>query len=250
MKAKHCLRVLEFCGTLDPVAAQFNRELSAIHRLLEQTAPGVNPDGTTAELVNLPEAEHPLSPASQARYLLTIPPQADPDRAKISAALLGMLCNPFGNHSFRKLAEETVLTRRWTGGSTDPTRHEATQMIERLDWDYESAQPFRLNVGSLALGSGNHVAPMMMEMGGVEAAEAAAAGGGLAAMVPPPPPPMPPMAVSGTQGWVHDALAPQQPVGLVGSDMPAEMMFGRMRIPQPCGWVADEQLRRSSRFPQ
>ncbi|KAK8004508.1 plasma membrane SNARE protein (Sec9) [Apiospora arundinis] len=252
MKAAHCLRVLEFCGSLDPVAAQFHRELSAIHRLLDQTSPGVNPAGTTAELVNLPAADQPLSPASHGRYLLTIPPNADPSRAQISAALLSMLCNPFGNHSFRKLAEETVLTRRWTGGSTDPTRHEATQMIERLDWDYESAQPFRLNVGSLALGSGNCVAPMMMmEMGGVEAAEAAASGlGASAAMVPPlPQSSMPHMTGSGTQGWVHDALAAQQPAGAAAA-MPAEMMFGRMRIPQPCGWVTDEQLRRPSRNPQ
>ncbi|KAK6832871.1 hypothetical protein PG987_007565 [Apiospora arundinis] len=252
MKAAHCLRVLEFCGSLDPVAAQFHRELSAIHRLLDQTSPGVNPAGTTAELVNLPASDQPLSPASHGRYLLTIPPNADPSRAQISAALLGMLCNPFGNHSFRKLAEETVLTRRWTGGSTDPTRHEATQMIERLDWDYESAQPFRLNVGSLALGSGNCVAPMMMmDLGGVEAAEAAASGlGASAAMVPTlPQSSMPPMTGSGTQGWVHDALAAQQPVGAAAA-MPAEMMFGRMRIPQPCGWVTDEQLRRPSRNPQ
>ncbi|KAK7954150.1 hypothetical protein PG988_014844 [Apiospora saccharicola] len=235
MKAAHCLRVLEFCGTLDPVARQFHHELSAIHRLLDQTLPGVNPEGTTAELVNLPAAEQPLSPASQGRYLLTIPPNADPDRAQLSAALLGMLCNPFGNHSFRKLAEETVLTRRWTGGSTDPTRHEATQMIERLDWDYESAQPFRLNVGSLALGSGNCVAPPMMELSGVEAVEAAA-------MIPPP---LPFMEGRGTQGWVQDALAPQQPGG--SAAVPAEMVFGRMRVPQPCGWVTDEQLRRPPR---
>lgn len=239
MKAAHCLRVLEFCGTLDPVARQFHYELSAIHRLLDQTAPRANPEGTTAELVNLPAAEQPLSPASQGRYLLTIPPNADRDRAQLSAALLGMLCNPFGNHSFRKLAEDTVLTRRWTGGSTDPTRHEATQMIERLDWDYESAQPFRLNVGSLALGSGNYVAPMM-ELSGVEAVEAAATGlGGPAAMVPPP---LPPMEGAGTQSWVHDALAAQQPAAPAA--VPAEMVFGRMRVPQPCGWVTDEELRR------
>ncbi|KAK8017784.1 hypothetical protein PG993_014110 [Apiospora rasikravindrae] len=238
MKAAHCLRVLEFCGTLDPVAAQFHRELSAIHRLLDQTAPGSNPEGTTAELVNMPAAPQPLSTASQGRYLLTIPPNADADRAQLSAALLGMLCNPFGNHSFRKLAEETVLTRRWTGGSTDPTRHEATQMIERLDWDYESAQPFRLNVGSLALGSGNRVAPMM-ELGGVEAVEAAA-GAGQGMMSPQPQLPSM-MGAEGAQCWVQDALAPQQPVGT--SAMPAEMMFGRMRIPQPCGWVPNEQSR-------
>ncbi|KAK8038340.1 hypothetical protein PG994_015107 [Apiospora phragmitis] len=241
MKAAHCLRVLEFCGTLDPVAAQFHRELSAIHQLLDPTSPAFNPEGTTVELVNLPAAEQPLSTASQGRYLLTIPPTADPARAQLSAALLGMLCNPFGNHSFRKLAEETVLTQRWTGGSTDPTRHESTQMIERLDWDYESAQPFRLNVGSLALGSGNHVVPPpMMELGGVEAAEAAAGAG--AAMMPPP---LPPMAGPGARGWVQDALAAQQPAGPAG---PAEMVFGRMRIPQPCGWVSDEQLRRPRNF--
>ncbi|KAK7996031.1 hypothetical protein PG991_015498 [Apiospora marii] len=238
MKAAHCLQVLEFCGTLDPVARQFHTELSAIHRLLDQTSPRANPEGTTAELVNLPPAEQPLSPASQGRYLLTIPPNADPDRAQLSAALLGMLCNPFGNHSFRKLAEETVLTRRWTGGSTDPTRHEATQMIERLDWDYESAQPFRLNVGSLALGSGNHCVPPMMKLSGVEAVEAAA-------MVSTSSPPLPPMEGAGAQGWVQDALAPQQPGG--SAAVPAEMVFGRMRVPQPCGWVTDEQLRRHPR---
>lgn len=248
MKAAHCLQVLEFCGTLDPVARQFHAELSAIHRLLDQTAPRANPAGTTAELVNLPAAEQPLSPASQGRYLLTIPPNADPDRAQLSAALLGMLCNPFGNHSFRKLAEETVLTRRWAGGSADPTRHEATQMIERLDWDYESAQPFRLNVGSLALGSGNRcvvAAPPAMELSGVEAVEAAAMVSSSPSR-PPPPPPLPRMEGAGAQGWVQDALAAQQPGGGSAAG-PAEMVFGRMRVPQPCGWVTDEQLRRPSR---
>lgn len=227
--AEHCLEVLSFCGTIDPVAAQFHEQLSVLHRYLDaKPSPHDNcmPDTTRKSETQgppiflngqpppppllYPDAALPLTPASSGRYLLTIPPHAVAGRVQVSRTLLTMLCNPFGNHSMRKAAEDDVKNQ-WRG--VDPTRLETTQMVERLDWSFESAQPFRLNVGDLA--QQGRAAAWIQEALGQKA------------VIHRGPGPKP--GVPGMPGAVASAAA---------ADVEATMIFGRMQNRDPCGWVS------------
>lgn len=55
--ATHCLRVLEFCGRLDPMAAQSYTQLSSAAYALDILELLSNSKGTTGDLINFPAAQ-------------------------------------------------------------------------------------------------------------------------------------------------------------------------------------------------
>ncbi|KAK8002250.1 hypothetical protein PG989_001969 [Apiospora arundinis] len=95
-----CLGVLEFCGSLDPVAARFHGQLSWIQLMLDNPWSHKNSSGTTDGNINLPEAVLPLTSSCDGKGL---PPGANPgpslSHTKIGAALLSMLEIPFSDRS-------------------------------------------------------------------------------------------------------------------------------------------------------
>ncbi|KAK7928677.1 hypothetical protein PG985_005675 [Apiospora marii] len=107
--AAHCLRVLEFCGSLDTAAASFYKQLVSVYSQLDKLR--ANPEATISKVVNLPTAEHSPASSSHSSYLLTVPHSADSDPALLSAFLLDMLCDPFGNYLIRN-TEEAINKQR------------------------------------------------------------------------------------------------------------------------------------------
>lgn len=140
-QAQQCLAILSFCGTVDPVAKKFHSRLTAIYDDIVRFEPVRTIHGASGQ---------PFSGSSFAtappEYLLTIPSTADPERINLSFSLLVLLCRPFGD------ADEDEIRRDVKDHSrADPSRYEGPQLIERLEWEYESSQPFQWDMDQLGL---------------------------------------------------------------------------------------------------
>jgi hypothetical protein len=164
--AQCCLEVLEYCGSLDPVASQFHKRLAAIYQMLleEQSKPS-----TEAEKVAVLDADvksHQDSQISgslmhvngddesysQAHYLFSFPKDTPENYRRLSLDLLRMLCRPYDNPA-QEQASETAITARW---SRESTLYEDLYMVERMDWDFEKATPFSWDVESLGISNAVH----------------------------------------------------------------------------------------------
>ncbi|KAK3941039.1 hypothetical protein QBC46DRAFT_111363 [Diplogelasinospora grovesii] len=173
-QAQLCLDTLEFCGTIDPVALRFHVRLSGIFLTLAAFVPGgPNAMRRTEEWVSLPPDFPPLSPGEgipsefnpnyeftangeqvpppltqdepPPGYLLTIPPDADPQKVNLSFSLLLALCRPWGDPDTKNPSEYNIRD----GWRQDPTRFEHTHLIQQLEWDFEGTLPFRWDTGGL-----------------------------------------------------------------------------------------------------
>lgn len=159
-----CLSVLAFCGSGDPIAAKFHDHVRVLFDRVfaEETAGGGGSEmavdltrwGELGGIMGTVDAAataasrtppHGADPG----YLLHIPADADEARVRLSLSLLVMLSQPFGDPSNREPAEHNIK-QHWTG---DPTRYEYPQMVERLDWNYESSIQFRWDLDQLNLPS-------------------------------------------------------------------------------------------------
>lgn len=135
-QGKICLSVLEFCGELDPVAYRFRERLIDIYTKLVGNEPAESAPPTR------------LEQDQTDGYLFDVPEYAHDDQKRTSWALLNLLCKPFTEHADSVDSEEDVRK-----SFTDcPLRHDHTfytQLMEQLQWKYESTQPFNWDVHGL-----------------------------------------------------------------------------------------------------
>lgn len=128
--------MLTFCSELDPVAYRFRERLVAIYTKLASHEPE--------------ESASPLKPGQDHtdRYLFIVPEDAHDDQKKTSWMLLNLLCKPFIDPADRVDSEEDVRKHI----AECPLRHNHsffTQLMEQLQWKYETTQPFNWDVHSL-----------------------------------------------------------------------------------------------------
>ncbi|KAK4187014.1 hypothetical protein QBC35DRAFT_385935 [Podospora australis] len=166
---QHCLDVLEFCATMDTVALRFRIRVSGIHKALCTTAAEQHTNMQRVEDWVPPPPNHSseddngklTNPATYRRpadYLLTIPPDADPDVLKISLDLMYALCRPWDE------AENVKTALGPCGKNPMRKRHRAiassngkcgalerSQLLAQLDWgDLQTkAQPFQWDTRSI-----------------------------------------------------------------------------------------------------
>lgn len=162
VRVADCLGVLEYCASLDPVAARFHEQLLAlVHRLKKQEQmilnirvhQGVDTHGKSPS----PASDASIrstgcSPVTQREneltYLLDIPAHSDPSRVDVSLELLAMLRRPFCGSDKAHAAEQAVK-EAW---ETDPARREVGLMVARLDCDFGSSEPFHWDFSSASVG--------------------------------------------------------------------------------------------------
>lgn len=162
VRAADCLSVLEYCASLDPVAARFHEQLRGfIRRLREQgqiilearSQQGVNTQSQfQSSTPHTSIGSTGCSPVDQHEgkltYLLDIPANSDPDRVDLSLQLLGILCRPFRGPNNEQGVEKAV-NEAW---GTDPARYETGLMVARLDWDFGGSEPFHWDFSSVSPG--------------------------------------------------------------------------------------------------
>jgi hypothetical protein len=107
--------------------------------------------GVSAAAGASPRRRGTSSASASPSHLLEIPAGAGAARVELSLTLLLILSHPFGDPANRDSAEPS-LRHHWLA---DPTRQEYPQMVERLDWDYESSIQFRWDFSKLILPSLN-----------------------------------------------------------------------------------------------
>ncbi|KAJ9150367.1 Nitrate assimilation regulatory protein nirA [Pleurostoma richardsiae] len=154
-QASQCLDVLAYCGSLDSVAFKFHDRLISMYKKVSNPPPparaGVTPDGPYGAAATA-SAEPPLSSGESSPWLLSIPPDSDPERADLSLSLLHMLCVPFDDPELQTGVDALVKV----GWKPDPTCYEPPQMIERLEWEVEGRAVLRISPGKLdAAGGGS-----------------------------------------------------------------------------------------------
>lgn len=159
---KDCLSALEFCGSLDRVAAQFHERLGAIFQeVLAYSIPnGVSMDtddhqttspsrGTFTPMEGDGEARQQQPQPVDHAYLLDIPAQADRSHTRLSFLLLMILSQPFGDPDTKEAAELN-LKKHWL---THPSRYEYPQMADRVDWNLESRHMFQWDLSKINIPS-------------------------------------------------------------------------------------------------
>ncbi|KAI1370412.1 hypothetical protein F4677DRAFT_465486 [Hypoxylon crocopeplum] len=174
--AELCLAVLEFCGSLDPVAAKFYQRLSNICRfLLSDNSRDVS---ATTETSSPPETNEPISAehtsvTTEEKSIYsgeTLPDPSSPSRSQLSRSqlpyyLLELLCRPFGDLAYKEITKESLaseyvkvdihcsILQFQVWHRHDPTRYEHPQLVERLDWDFENKAPFEWDPQDLGINS-------------------------------------------------------------------------------------------------
>lgn len=139
-----CLNTLEYCASVDPVAAKFHARLSSIYQRLSENTPHVDSMFQSPGLGALAGPSQDLPP----EYLLQVPEDGNPELTALALDLLIMLCTPFGGIENKKHVDESITTE-W---KTDPTRYEHPQLIERLEWNVENSVPFQWDMSQLGSG--------------------------------------------------------------------------------------------------
>lgn len=151
-----CIEILAFCGTADRVATRFHEQLKSIYDSLIEDQPIIvnedtpmSGDQQDSQQSFVAEAAETLTPGDASSpvdvYLLSFPPSTTPAQRQLSLNLLGMLCRPYDDPT-QEQHSEAALKARW---SCESTRHEDVRMIERIDWEFERAKPFRWDATTL-----------------------------------------------------------------------------------------------------
>jgi hypothetical protein len=137
-QAQACLSVLEFCGGLDPVAHRFRERLATIYAKLAEYGSVEDSDPDTPMLEG----------GRIDGYLFTVPEEASEGQKAASWTLLNLLCRPFAEPADRVESEESL---RKNFAECPWRRYHSfyTQLMEQLQWKYESTQPFDWDVHSL-----------------------------------------------------------------------------------------------------
>ncbi|KAK4224506.1 hypothetical protein QBC38DRAFT_423353 [Podospora fimiseda] len=178
-QARNCVEVLGFCAEQDPVARRFFIKLSGIYEALVETGsskktnhqrieewvplpPGLSRDQAAA--VKAMSESRPSSPKAVADYLLTIPPDADPELTKRSITLLQALCKPWGEGEIAVEHAELAVCDQMGGGKASsanagfvcqvPSKKDgvdqlSTRTLPKLDWEIENHNPFRWDTTGL-----------------------------------------------------------------------------------------------------
>ena len=149
-----CLDTLEFCGTIDPIALRFHVRLSRIYSNLDRYSPTQpNAAQRTEDWVSLPPDFPPFSTAAKVEelgmmgphsveYLLTIPPDPDPQLLNMSMSLLLALCKPWDEPASKGSKDQVRDELECEGGSRDSAR---------LDWSLDNSLPFSWDTTGLGL---------------------------------------------------------------------------------------------------
>lgn len=138
-QANMCLSVLEFCGGLDPTAYRFRERLAAIYARLARHNQPAESLGASSPMLGGDQRD---------RYLFIVPDDASDEQKAVSWTLLNLLCKPFTESADRAVVEEDV--RRNLVDCPYRREHSFyTQVMEQLQWKYESTSPFNWDVHGL-----------------------------------------------------------------------------------------------------
>lgn len=156
--AEMCIEILAFCGTADRIATRFHEQLKGIYDgLIEDQPVTVNGDTPMGGHHHAVQQHTPVAaeaaedlppgdtPSSNNGYLLSFPPGTTPAQRQLSLNLLGMLCRPYDDPT-QEQQSEPALKARW---SCEAPRDEDVRMVEREDWEFERAKPFRWDATTL-----------------------------------------------------------------------------------------------------
>ena len=132
--ASGCFEVLEFCAAADPAATKLKEKLQPFYTSL------ISWKQSAVHEPELQEHAHRFNHQSvPSDYLLKIPHNANSERAKFSLILLEILCRPFGDVEVFEEAKQAIDLSR----SEDPSRFEHSQLIERLDLEFEARRTYQ-----------------------------------------------------------------------------------------------------------
>lgn len=152
-KARQCLEVLEWCGTLDRVARQFHRTLTACYDALVTagmtTPTQENPSGVSPFYpgATTPTAT-PQSSGSIAKYF-SIPHSGDLNFHRHAYKLLDLLCRPFSDpYATSDTASEAMLPRQLR---QNPSGFEAMLAPERMEWNPGSRTLFQWDLAKIGI---------------------------------------------------------------------------------------------------
>jgi len=160
-----CLEVLAYCGSADRVSELFRSKLSGIYDNLcareirehLDVSPAVIAVSAACSSSSTPtpprreRADPEERPRQDAVRPFDIPTDADPADKDLLSSLLMMLCCPFGDLEARESARDNVKGETW---QEDPTRYEYPQLMERLDWDFETSLSFQWDFDKMGLKAG------------------------------------------------------------------------------------------------
>ncbi|KAK7975388.1 hypothetical protein PG989_013851 [Apiospora arundinis] len=151
-KARQCLEILEWCGSLDPVARQFHRTLTTCYDALVTagmtTPTQENPKGASPFY---PDAKHTTTTSqnsdSIAKYF-TIPPLGDLNFHRHAYKLLNLLCRPFSNPSTAlDRVNDNLAKQAWPG----PQGFELAPVPERMEWNPGSRMLFQWDLAKIGI---------------------------------------------------------------------------------------------------
>ncbi|KAH8647807.1 hypothetical protein BX600DRAFT_530764 [Xylariales sp. PMI_506] len=176
-----CLEVLGFCGSADHVARKFHETLSGCYNAVvmsrsppatastsnapssptsfrSQAAVNAMPESATASSNYGSYSDNSKTPFSSAAnsstttsFLAQYFSVADGGDTAVRShglRLLDLLCRPFGDpDEISKGVNENLSFHSWE----DPSRYEAAQLSERLDWRFETTRPFQWDMSKLGI---------------------------------------------------------------------------------------------------
>lgn len=188
-RAQQCLDVLGYCGNADAVALRFRVRLSGIFNSLAHFVPegqtqtmqrvadwadqlggsggADGGDGGGGGGNGGGSEPHPVD------YLFTIPPEPNQRLLRLSFSLLFALCRPWSDSTAQlvaattdapaaaaaTMATTTVLGGQATGGGgggadgqkIEPGTEDPSQLLERLEWDFDKVTPFRWDTDGMGM---------------------------------------------------------------------------------------------------
>ncbi|KAK8131701.1 ankyrin repeat protein [Apiospora sp. TS-2023a] len=148
-KARQCLEILEWCGSLDHVARQFHRTLSACYEALVTagmvTPTQENPRGASPFY---PGGTHTTTPSSNAANSITkyfsIPPLGDLAFHRHAYKLLDLLCRPFADSDAQPQAS-------WHDDPASGGFDFGPLLSEKMEWNPGSRNLFQWDLAKIGI---------------------------------------------------------------------------------------------------
>lgn len=159
-KARQCLEILEWCGSLDHVARQFHRTLSACYEALVTagmtTPTQENPRGGASPFY--PGAIHhtvttsPDAADSITKYF-SIPPLGDLTFHRHAYKLLDLLCRPFADSDTASDERGEPNPQRQASSWHDPSGgfDNFAQLSEKMEWNPGSRNLFQWDLAKIGI---------------------------------------------------------------------------------------------------
>lgn len=159
-KARQCLEILEWCGSLDHVARQFHRTLSACYEALVTasmiTPTQENPRGASPFYPGAPLNTTTASPdaADAITKYFSIPPLGDLTFHRHAYKLLELLCRPFADSDTAsdERVGHNLLQQQQISSWHDPSAaYDFGQLSEKMEWNPGSRNLFQWDLAKIGI---------------------------------------------------------------------------------------------------